>query len=183
MTERSSADAIAQAELGGETAARIQKAFETRDLSKLPGIVTDFKAKGGDIAVLRQQLKGFHDAYREAGLDAKASEIDAFSRSLESSTEATTGAGKQFMKDLVAGKFRDMIAANNALDNLKTAAKGMGPEELGALNNEFNVLFAAATEHFQKQEKTATNESGLHALGKDEVTDEDVDDIFKNALG
>jgi hypothetical protein len=183
MTERSSSDAVTQAELGGETAARIQKAFEMKDLSTLPGLLNEFTTKGGDLAVLREQLKGFHDAYREAGLDAKASEIDAFSRSLESTAEVKTDAGKQFMADLIAGKFADMVAANNALENLKTVAQGIGPEELEGLNNEFNTLFGAATDYFQNKQDAMAPESGARGLGAEEVTDEDVDDIFKSAIG
>src|SRR5690606_22646907 len=56
ITERSSADAITQAELGGETAAAIQKAFEMNNLGELSTLVDDFKSKGGDVSVLREQL-------------------------------------------------------------------------------------------------------------------------------
>lgn len=187
LTERSSADAVTQAELGGETAAAIQKAFETKDLESLKGLIEDFKGKGGDIAVLREQLKGFHDAYRAAGLDEKASEIDAFSRSLDAKAEVSSEAGTRFMADLQAGKFSNVEEANTALDGLKDAAKideaalraeGKSEAEIkrikedrfAEINDEFNVLFRAVTEHFGSQNS--------EKLGFEE--DEIGDDFFAN---
>ncbi len=101
--------------------------------------------------------------------DALSAEIDSFSRSLESSTEARTAGGKEYLKKLESGGFDSLEEAVNALDGLAKGAKT--EEEQAAMNAEFNVLFAAIQEKFSGA--GATSETGT--LGN--ITDGEIDDL------
>lgn len=166
-------EAAKQAELGGDYAQKVQQAFEKGDTKSLSSLVEDFKAKGGDTAVLREQLKGYHDAYQEAGLKEKAAEIDAFARSIEARGDVSTEGGKEFLAKLEAGEFGSLEEAINALDGLKEQAQGMDEDALADLNNEFNALFDAAQERFAN-----ANQEGEGV----DLSDEDIDDVL-GALG
>jgi hypothetical protein len=147
-------EAIRSADMGAEFARRIQVAFEKGDTKGLEAMKKDYAEKGGDTAMLREQLKAYHDAYLEAGLKEKAAEIDAFSRSLESRSEVGTQAGKEFLAKLDAGGFASMEEAINDLSAIKDREKGADEE---ALNAEFNVLYAKINEKFLGGKKEAQN--------------------------
>lgn len=172
-------DAMKVADLGGDAARKIQLAFEKGDMKAVDAAAKEFVAKaeglGADAGeaktVLREQLKAYHDTYFEAGLKEKAAEIDAFSRSLESSAEVSTDAGKAFVAKLDAGGFASIEQAINALDGIKNEAKGVDEEKMNA---EFNVLYAKINEKFLGSDK-----SGEHKI---DIGDEDIDDVL-GALG
>jgi hypothetical protein len=172
-------DAMKVADLGGEAARKIQLAFEKGDSAAVEAAAKDYLAKAGGLgtdeaeakSVLRDQLKAYHDTYFEAGLKEKAAEIDSFSRSLESSAEVSTDAGKAFLSTLDAGGFSSIEQAINALDDIKNQAKGAGEEQLNA---EFNILYAKINEKFLGSDK-----SGEH---KFDMGDDDIDDVL-GALG
>ncbi len=172
-------DAMKVADLGGDAARRIQLAFEKGDAKSVDAVAREFVAKaegmGADAGearkVLREQLKAYHDTYFEAGLKEKAAEIDAFCRSLESSAEVSTDAGKAFVAKLEAGGFSSIEQAINALDGIKNEAKGVDEEKMNA---EFNVLYAKINEKFLGSDK-----SGEHKI---DIGDEDIDDVL-GALG
>lgn len=174
-----SKDAMKIADLGGDAARRIQLAFEKGDAKAVDAVAKDFLAKaeglGADAtqakAALREQLKAYHDTYFEAGLKEKAAEIDSFSRSLESSSEVSTDAGKAFVARLDAGGFASIEQAINALDGIKNEAKGVNEEQMNA---EFNVLYAKINEKF-----LGSNKSGEHKI---DLGDDDIDDVL-SALG
>lgn len=173
------AEAMKVADLGGEAARKVQLAFEKGDMKGLDAIAKDFVAKAAEHgtseddakAVLREQLKAYHDTYFEAGLKEKAAEIDSFSRSLESKGDVSTEAGKQFLAKLEAGGFGSIEDAINALDGIKNAAKGEDEEKMNA---EFNVLYAKINEKFLGSDK-----SGEHKL---DMGEDDIDDVL-SALG
>lgn len=176
---KESKDAAKLADLGGDAARKIQLAFEKGDNKALADVAADFVAKAGAQgtsesdakAVLREQLKAYHDTYFEAGLKEKAAEIDAFSRSLESKSDVSTDAGRAFVAKLEAGEFGSIEQAINALDNIKNEAKGTGEEELNA---EFNILYAKINEKF-----LGSRDSGEHKI---DIGEDDIDDVL-SALG
>ncbi len=167
------------ADLGAAYSRRIQLAFEKGGAKDVDAIAREYvaaaTAAGGTEdqakAVLREQIKGYHDTYLAAGLDAKAAELDAFGRSLESASEVKTQAGKEFLAKLDAGGFPSIVEANEALDRIAKGAKGA---EADALNAEFNVLFGKAQEWFSA--KHDRRDSGI------DMKEEDIDDVL-SALG
>lgn len=176
---KESKDAMKVADLGADAARKIQMAFEKGDTKSLAALTEEFVGKAAAHgtseadakAMLREQLKAYHDTYFEAGLKEKAAEIDAFSRSLESKTDVATEAGKAFLAKLEAGQFGSIEEAINALDNIKNEAKGTAEEQLNA---EFNVLYAKINEKF-----LGSRDSGEHKL---DIGEDDIDDVL-GALG
>lgn len=172
-------DAMKVADLGGDAARKIQLAFEKGDMKAVDAAAREFLAKAEGLgteaddakSVLREQLKAYHDTYFEAGLKEKAAEIDAFSRSLESSAEVSTDAGKAFLAKLDAEGFSSIEDAINALDGIKNAAKGENEEKMNA---EFNALYAKINEKFLGSDK-----SGEHKI---DLGDDDIDSAL-GALG
>ncbi len=124
--------------------------------------------QGQAMAKLREWLGSHHEAYQNLGKKELASEIDSFARSLESSAEVRTDAGKELLAKLDKGGFDSIESAINALDAIKASAKGANEE---AINAEFNALYAAINEKFLGGKK---EEQGPGV----EISDKDVEDMF-----
>lgn len=122
------------------------------------------------MAELGAALKQQHEVYFDLGKTELASEIDSFSRSLESSTEAKTAGGKDYLKKLESGGFTSLEDAINALDGLAKGAKTQDEQE--AMNAEFNALFAAA------QEKFAAGGSYAETGNLDDIGEGEIDELF-----
>lgn len=161
-------------------ATRAMHALRKGDRATLATIKSDFLAKAREeapdmdeasaLAMLSDTFRQYHDAYKELNKDEFAAEIDSFRRSLETSTEVTTDAGRAYLRRLNAGEFPTLESAINAFEGVKAQAKGQ--EE--ALNAEFNQLFAAAQDYFAGKQQSGKGEKP--DLG--DVSDQEIDNMF-----